>query len=113
MIRALRILWIIASIAMLIVTLLFYNPTLGRDADLLMVYGMLFLCFPSGFLVAGLFASLAILEESLKIPFLNMDYGSMSIFIIWFCFFVVGYIQWFKLLPFLIDKWQSRQRGNG
>lgn len=106
-----KVVWSTASIALLAVTLGSYDQNLGRDADLLMLYGMLTLSFPAGFLVAGFFAFAAYLEDVFRIPLINSYYGPIMISLIWLCFFVIGYLQWFKLVPYFIRKFRTRNHG--
>ena len=104
MINLLRTMWIAVSIAVLIVTLNFYNSQTGNDADLFLIYGMLFLTFPLGFVVAVFFALLAYIETLTGISLVNIAYGKLTITIFWACFFAVGYLQWFKLIPYIATK---------
>lgn len=109
MVKVLKALWIVASIGVLLVTLFYYKPEIGQNVDLIMIYGMLFLAFPSSLLVAGLFVLVGYLEDSFGVSLLHAHYGQTMIFVIWLCFFVVGYAQWFKLLPFLLGKYRTRR----
>jgi len=54
---------------------------------------MLALTFPSGILVAGAFA---LLSSADAINMMNPVYGFS---VTWSAFVLVGYIQWFKILP--------------
>jgi hypothetical protein len=107
--RLTRILWLLASVAVLVITLYLYHPQTARDADLFLVYGMLLLAFPSGFLVAAFIALLAYVEEASGVPLINANYGRGTIVVIWLCFVVAGYLQWFKLLPWLGEKRRARR----
>ena len=104
-----RVCWLLASVCVLVATLYLYDPKTGRDADVILVYGMLLLAFPSGFLVAASITMLASVEESTGVPLINADYGQGTMAFIWFCFVVVGYLQWFKALPWLVEKWHARR----
>jgi hypothetical protein len=92
----------------LVMTLFLYDPRTASDADLILVYGMLGLAFPSGFLVAAFVALLAYAEEATGVAIVNANYGRGTIALIWLCFVVVGYFQWFMLLPWLTRKWRAR-----
>jgi hypothetical protein len=96
-------------VAVLVITLYLYDPQTAKDADLLLVYGMMAMAFPSGFLVAAFFALLAYAEESIGVPLINANYGRGTIVFMWLCFVVVGYLQWFRLLPWLMAKWRVRR----
>ena len=103
-----RVVWLVASVAVLVITLWLYDPQTARDADVVLVYGMLALAFPAGFVVAAFVAVLAYAEEATGVPLINANYGRGMIGLMWFCFVVVGYLQWFRLLPWLMEKWRTR-----
>jgi len=107
----LRVGWLLLSVAILVGTLALYDPVSGSDADLILVYGMLVLAFPSAFLVAGLIALASYASDTWHLHFLSSPgYGRLSILLIWVGMVIVGYVQWFILLPALISKWRSRAR---
>lgn len=108
-----RILWLLAAVTVLVITLYLYDPKTAKDADLLLLYGMLALAFPSGFLVAAFVALLSYVEEVSGVPLINAVYGRAIITLIWLFFVVVGYIQWFGLLPWLVRKWRARHAIGG
>ena len=90
--------WILLAIT---VFRLFLGSHLNNEdswfaAEMSMSYGMLILSFPSGllyFMLAGL------IFDSIHF------YTPASYFLIWFGTFIVGYLQWFWLIPYL-----SRQK---
>lgn len=105
--KALKIVWVLCSVAVLAVTLARYIPGPASDIGVFLAYGMLFLAFPVSLLVAGLFALLALLQEQLGVPLLDLigsNYVGFSV--MWLAFFVAGYVQWFVLLPWL---WRKRK----
>lgn len=106
-----KVIWGLAAVFLLVVTLYFYSPTAGRDADILLIYGMLILAFPSGFLVAGLFSFLNYWLYWFGIPLFLEQYSIASIVSIWVAFFVCGYIQWFVLFPNLFRTFRKRPSG--
>jgi hypothetical protein len=104
---AIKWLWSGCSLAVLFATLYFYDGKPNSDADVLLAYGMLFLSFPTGVLLAsvtGLFGYLAYTVYGYTVL---TSYWSISI--TWFFFFAVGYYQWFKLVPWLWRKWKTRR----
>lgn len=108
--KALKIVWILCSVTVLIVTLVYYAPGPASDIGILLVYGMLFLAFPISLLVAGLFALLALLQEQSGIPLLDLiDSNYLGFFVMWLAFFTAGYAQWFVLLPHLYRRWKARR----
>lgn len=106
--KSLKVLWTLCAVAVLAVTLAHYEPGSASDIGIFLVSGMLFLAFPASLLVAGLVTLLVLLQEKMGIPFLDVvasNYVGLSI--MWGAFFVVGYLQWFVLLPWLWWKWKA------
>ena len=107
--KTLKIVWILCMLAVLGVTLA-HSPDPLSDAAILFAYGMLFLAFPVGHLVAGLFALLLMIHEQSRVPLLDLlDANYIGFFVMWLAFFVAGYAQWFVLLPWLWRKWKERR----
>lgn len=107
---ALKIVWVICSVAVLVVTLARYAPGPSSDIGVFLAYGMLFLAFPVSLLIAGLLAFLALIQEQSGVPLLDLigsNYLGFSV--MWLVFFVAGYMQWFVLLPWLWRKWKARR----
>lgn len=112
--KTLKIVWILCSVAVLAVTLARYEPGLASDIGIFLVYGMLFLAFPSSLLVAGIFALISMLQDQLGVPFLDaIGSNYFGFCVMWFAFFVVGYLQWFVLLPWLWRKWKGNANQGG
>lgn len=73
-----------------------------RDTDIVVAYAMLFLSFPAGYLVAALFAAVGyVLYEAFGII---VPGGLTSNVVTVIAFAVVGYAQWFILVPWLYRK---------
>jgi len=107
----LKFAWCLISIGVLVGSLALYDPVTGHDGDLILVYGMLILAFPSGFLVAGAIALGSYTMDTLEIHFLSgLIYGRLSIVLMWMALVVVGYVQWFLLLPAFVLRLRSQQR---
>jgi hypothetical protein len=105
-----KIVWVLCSLAVLVVTFVRYEPSPSSDIGVFLVYGMLFLAFPVSLLVAGLFALLVLLQELSGVLLLDLivsNYAGFSV--IWLTFFIAGYVQWFVLLPRLWCKWKERR----
>lgn len=81
-------------------------------AGIFIIYPMIALSFPSGFLFVYIYGGLSYLFDSLGLSSF-LDFGKMNFyivnFILWLGFFIVGYLQWFKLLPHLIEWWKSKR----
>lgn len=73
-----------------------------HDMDIAYTYFMLFLAFPAGLIVA---AVLAALSTSVDLPG-----GLTGVLITWPPFVVLGYLQWFVLLPAAVRR--LRQTSN-
>lgn len=78
----------------------------NTEAGLFFTYCMVFLSFPSGYLIAYLagFALWGIYEFfSVSLP-----YNQTVIFVEWLLFVCVGYLQWFILLPWLCNRLKNK-----
>lgn len=106
-VQIVKIVWVLCSVAVLAVTLTRFAPDSASDIGIFLIYGMLFLAFPVSLPVAALFALLALLQEQLGVPLLELissNYVGFSV--MWLVFFIAGYVQWFVLLPWLWRKLQ-------
>ena len=105
--RGLRWAWVLCSAAVFFSTLVVYDGTPAtRDAELILVYGMMLLSFPAGQLFAIIVAASAYVAESMGYkPILPGRY--LGICFEWIAFFAIGYVQWFVFLPRLIRRWRS------
>lgn len=79
-----------------------YSDT-HNAADTSLLLTMFILAFPAGTIAIGF----AFVYSYLVLPERGMR--PMDIMIIWSVFLAAGYLQWFKLLPYLIEKWRSRR----
>lgn len=112
MTMVLKIVWVLCSVAVLALTLVRYAPGPASEIGIFLVYGMLFLAFPVSLLVAGLFTLLALLQEQLGAPLLDLIGSNyVGLCVMWLVFFVAGYAQWFVLLPWLWRKWKAKRTG--
>jgi hypothetical protein len=100
--------WIACSVAVLLVTLYSYDGKPNSDADVLLAYGMLALSFPLSLLLSAIVGVVGYLAYSMYGYVLQTSYW--SIVLTWMCFFIAGYWQWFKLLPWLIRRMRERKR---
>lgn len=110
--KALKALWLLCCVFVLGVTLYRYVPNSGSDIGIFLVYGMLFLAFPVGLLIAAIFALLAMLQENWGMPLLDLIGSNYVGFcVMWLAFFAAGYWQWFVLVPRLWRKWKVWRSG--
>jgi len=100
----LKLAWTLASIFCFILPLLVipfddWHGLVGRVGPD-MSFGMLILTFPMG--VLYLVAALIVYDV-----FFTSQLPVSALVLLWFGFFVTGYVQWFYLLPLLLDKHSS------
>lgn len=105
-IKIFKTMWVSVSILLFSMNLYFYffdnkNPDYGT----VMIWGMLVLSFPCGLINVYVFGSLFIFF--LKYFSLETEY-LVQISVLWIGFVIIGYLQWFKLLPFFILKLKKR-----
>ncbi len=94
--------WVIASIACFILPLMVipigsfehWLSRAGKD----MAFGMVILTFPSGLL------SFLVLAFIFHVVFSIHDQPVSFYVLVWFGFFVTGYLQWFHVLPNLLNR---------
>jgi hypothetical protein len=107
--------WLILCITVLVfvsvVSCLQY-PNANEGAGIIIVSSMGILSFPLCFFVVCIYAGFIYLFDYLELTIIP-DLGLMNMlvdnFILWLCFFVASYLQWFKLYPFLMQKWQKKK----
>lgn len=95
-----RRVWLLLTIASGISAAILLDDDANRDVDLLLAWAMVVLCFPSSWLAVPIIASLSHLAESqlAALPRLT-DMGLW-----WGVFFLFGVLQWYVLLPRLLQK---------
>lgn len=74
-----------------------------RAADSVLVIVMYLLAFPVGNIAAGLL----IVLDQVTPSHANSDWLDLVIY--WAVFFTTGYLQWFKLFPWVVEKWRARR----
>jgi len=91
----------IAKISWILLSLIILGVSLATIPDILM-YAMITLCFPISI------GAIYILYFLHTFPFYQTDSHFAYMFIAWLVFFVPGYLQWFKLIPYLHKRfWLS------
>ena len=100
-------LWMMLAVAVLGITLYLGGP----DADIAMVWAMLLLGFPGSVLVTYCYAGIAFVWHTYIAGPQALEGGrglfSLFVTVVWTGFFLVGYVQWFVLLPFVVRRWRS------
>lgn len=100
--RVFKVLWLLACVLILVLTLTHRGPEY-RDAGMAEELVMMGLSFPSGWVFAYLFFGTVIGG--------NQTTELQWIFITWVPLFVLGYLQWFVLVP-AIARWWRKKFGN-
>lgn len=104
--KILRFAWLTLSVLVLAITLYEAELPGNRDNIIVMVWLMLVLSFPSGYLVSVLYAAVAMLAPGKEFPPVSDVY--VGFVLTWLGFFVAGYVQWFVLLPAVVRKIRHR-----
>lgn len=79
-------------------------PDAHKSADTVMLIAMFVLTFPAGCIAIGL----TFVYSSLLLPDRGMN--ALDLVILWYAFFMIGYLQWFKLTPYFIAKLCARKK---
>jgi len=109
--RILHVLWLFLTVGSLVFVCMKIGEPENRDADLVLSWLMLVVCFPSS--IIGMFVNAAL-------GYLGQGFiGDLSVvsgvILTWAVFFVLGYLQWFVVLPAGIRRlrrWRNRKSGS-
>ena len=104
--KIIKALWIGATVFVLFVTLYAFDGKSDSDIGIFFAWYMLFLSFPGGLLVSLVHVAL---YEGFSI---TIGASYLSFVLDWAGFFVLGYLQWFKLVPYLIAKVRTHKKTN-
>ena len=104
-----KIAWTLACVIVLGVTLAKCDGTPNSDIGDFEAWTMLSLTFPTGLLVVALFVGVAAVAEHSFRTAIPTSYTFLSA--IWLAWFVLGYVQWFVLLPWAI-RWVKQRRSS-
>lgn len=103
--KAAKILWLACAVSVFALTVGSYVRTSHHDISVFFICAMLLLTFPAGFLVAGLLALLIFVQEHARVPLLDWVRSPLlGVSLTWGLFVCAGYLQWFRLLPWLFRK---------
>jgi hypothetical protein len=93
---ALEIAWLLLAVLIAVPLVVTYNPTANRDNDMLL-YALLALTFPTGFVVAALYA---LVGYTLEVRFAaHLPVGRLAMIVDCVVFLTAGYLQWFVVFP--------------
>lgn len=87
-----KVLWVVATLCVLFVTLYAFDGDPNSDIWIFLTWLMLIFSFPAGLLASLLYSVLGV----------NFSYLSLAL--MWGGYFIIGYLQWFKLVPYLVGK---------
>lgn len=94
---AVTIAWLSLALLIAVPLVVTYNPTSNRDNDIVLLYALLTLTFPSGFVVVALYSLMGyILEHLSSAP---LPVGRLPMIVDCVVFLTAGYLQWFVFLP--------------
>lgn len=99
--------YIALCLAALSAVLYFFDGKPNSDAGTLLIYAMLVLSFPISFVFAAVeTGGLWLISE-----ITGRDVPTTYLFLVvtWLGFFAVGYVQWFVLVPKLLEKLRARR----
>lgn len=95
---------------MLFVTLYAFDGKPNSDIGIFSGWSMLFLSFPASLIYASFFSVVAIITETFFSTPIPTTYLTLTID--WVAFFALGYLQWFKLFPYVVTKLRGSKIGN-
>ena len=98
-------LWVGASLFVLVVTTSSYDGKSYSDIWIFLTWLMLILSFPAGLAVSAAHYALGVFFST------TVETSYLSLALEWLVYFVLGYLQWFVVLPWLWRKWKARQAG--
>jgi hypothetical protein len=104
-----RAAWTAIAVACLVFTqYILHSPASDAQtaASSALLFTMLILAFPAGIVAIGF----AFVYSTLILP--DRGVRSLDLIVLWSAFAAIGYLQWFKLFPILIEKWRLRKRGS-
>ncbi|MGB2604147.1 MAG: hypothetical protein WBC78_11175 [Candidatus Sulfotelmatobacter sp.] len=101
--RVLKALWVLACVWILVLALIYRGPQYRDDVEgeFLVMMG---LSFPSGWL----FPFMLKLMEMLKLFDGSHATELQEIFVTWVPLFILGYLQWFVVVPAVARWWRRR-----
>jgi uncharacterized membrane protein YedE/YeeE len=102
--RIFKAAWLFLTIGALAFTCFKMDNGESRDLDIVLIWLMLLLCFPASLVGIYLSAGLAFSAQSIM-P--NMPL-CLEVALIWAVYFVLGYLQWFVLLPRGLRRWAQK-----
>lgn len=100
--------WILIAILILLVSLYGFDGRPDSDIGVFLSWSMLAISFPCSLLYSALMVGVAFVKENYFDSILYVSYFSLALD--WTAFFLLGYLQWFKLVPYLWRTWNDRHK---
>lgn len=100
--KIIKALWIGATIFVLSITLYGFDGKPFSDIWIISTWLMLILSLPAGLIVSFMHMILG------KLFAITVETSYFSLTTEWLIYFILGYVQWFVLLPWLWRKWKAR-----
>ena len=106
--QIIKVSWVVLCILVLLRTLVYTYKY--SSAEIALFGGMLMtaLSFPAGYLIGVILGAVAqLLDNVFSLTFFDSNSpvaGYFAIFFTWGILFIAGYLQWFILLPFIVNK---------
>ena len=104
--KIVKALWVGVSLFVLVVTVVSYDDKSFSDIWIFLTWLMLILSFPAGLAVSAAHYALGAVFST------TVETSYLSLALEWLVYFVLGYVQWFVLLPWLWRKWKARRTGS-
>ena len=102
--KILKALWIGTTVSVLAVTLYSFDGKPNSDIWIFLTWLMLTLSFPAALVVS-------LVHMVLGAGFsITIKTSYLSLALEWAGYFVLGYLQWFKLMPYLITKLRALRK---
>lgn len=107
---ATKVAWCAANV-LLLAWWLWLDSQRRFDGQILILVALNALSFPLGLCIYVLIGLLDVLLNARISE--GMPGGIWAVVLGWSCFFLTGYLQWFKVVPFLVRKLRANRRSRG
>lgn len=96
--------WFIATLSVLFVTLYAFDGKPNSDIWIFLTWIMLILSFPASLVISLVHIALGHFSVTIDTTYISLTFE-------WAVYFTLGYVQWFKLLPYIVHKIRERKKG--
>jgi hypothetical protein len=102
-----KVVYAVLGVSVLFLVISQHHPEAKNDVGILLGYVMLILSFPISVAVLVILGFVILpIGNWLNI---SLEFGYIYIVLYWAIFFLVGYLQWFVLLPWLVKSIKSKR----